>query len=97
MDLFVTEERASRIVEQEDEAPPVAFRRISGSELLDVISCADVVDIHHGEREITTIPLRWNGAAALAEGGRVDLVDTEAALAAMREHLAICTTTHIER
>ncbi len=97
VDLFVTEERASRIVEQEDEAPPVAFRRISGSELLDVISCADVVDIHHGEREITTIPLRWNGAAALAEGGRVDLVDTEAALAAMREHLAICTTTHIER
>src|SRR5215469_9838234 len=71
IDLFVVEERARQTLSELDPPWPTALRHVRGSELLDLISCADVVDIHHGEEEITTIPLRRPGAAALADGGEV--------------------------
>jgi hypothetical protein len=89
IDLFVAEERARETLDEMDRPWPTALRHIRGSELLDLISCADVVDIYHGEEEMTTIPLRRPGAAARADGGKVDLADTDSALATLREHLTV--------
>jgi hypothetical protein len=96
IDLFVVEERARETLDQMDRPGPTTLRHIRGSELLDLISCADVVDIHHGEDEMTTIPLRRPGAAALADDGKVDLADTDSALATLRTHLTVGSRAKID-
>lgn len=89
VDLFVSEEQARETLDEMDRPWPTTLRHIRGSELLDLISCADVVDIYHGEEEMTTISLRRPGADALADSGKVDLTDTDTALAILRQHLTV--------
>lgn len=89
IDLFVAEERARETLNEMDRPWPTTLRHLRGSDLLDLISCADVVDIHHGKEEITTISLRRPGADARADGEKVDLADTDSALATLREHLTV--------
>ena len=89
IDLFATEKRARETMDEEGRPPPVALRHVCGSQLLDLISCADVVEIHHGTEEITTLALRRNGAAALREDDTIELSDTETAVATLKERLTI--------
>jgi hypothetical protein len=90
IELFVSQEAARHEFENDDfrreDGRSLMLRYVQGSELLDVIGCADFVDIHQGNGSPVTIVLTRNGARILEAG---EVSSTDAALETLKEQLSV--------